>query len=100
MGKRISWTCFAGCTFADFDGDHAAGVSDGATISFIDTYFRKNHLAALYEGDDDTHLSVVLADVGFSGVGNTAVRLHLRCSIKVTLGVHDFLTGCTVQRIV
>ena len=63
----------AGCTFVDFVGDHAAGVSDGATLSFVDTYFRQNHLTPLYTVDDESHLSVVIADVGFSGLGSTAV---------------------------
>lgn len=65
-----------GCTFADFVGDHAAGVSDGATLSFVDTYFRHNHLTPLYTEDDESHLSVVIADVGFSGLGSTAIRLE------------------------
>ena len=68
------WGVCAGCTLADFVGDHTAGAADGATMSFADTHFLGNRLAPLYNADDDSHLSVVIADVGFSGVGNTAVR--------------------------
>lgn len=68
-----------GCMFADFNGDHAAGVSDGATVSFVDTYFSNNHLSTLYENDDGSHLSVVIADVGFNGIGSTAVRSSSFC---------------------
>ena len=75
-------------------GDHAAGVSDGATMSFVDTHFLSNHLASLYDSDDDSHLSVVIADVGFSGVGNTAVR-HLRGEALCFLNVSD---GSDIQK--
>lgn len=81
---------FAGCTFADFAGDHAAGVSDGATMSLVDTLFLSNHLTSLYAGDDDSHLSVLIADVGFSGIGSTAVRLP---SLHVT-GNPAYLLSC------